>query len=424
MSRGRHASLLIVTTFEIVALSGQGCPGPLPSASGGGAVYNNTTDATNGGAAYLGSAACRACHPEVDARQSLHGHAHMLNRILGQPPAYPAQAVRAGVPAPPAGYAWNDVSYVLGGYIRKAKFIRQDGFILAGGDTSLLAQWDLSFPPAGTLPGFVSYEPPATAVAVPYAYACFVCHVTGPQAQDPSHPGFQENRLGFVGTWQEAGIQCESCHGPGSYHPPNAAARTMYVDVRASACGICHARSAGAGVIQASGGFIDHHQQYPELLASGGHAGFDCITCHDPHAGTNYDRANAIRNECTACHPNKNMALHEGKVYARGDYGEVLTCTSCHMPFATRSASSVVIGESAGRVGDMRTHIFRINTAPVDYTGMFTADLTRVVKDAEGRAAVTLDFVCLRCHNTDGGYPFRLTLSSASDAAPGLHGFQ
>ncbi|MGB9626299.1 MAG: hypothetical protein ACPMAQ_15715, partial [Phycisphaerae bacterium] len=82
MSRGRHASLVIVAAFELVALSGQGCLGPSSSLSGDGAVYNNTTDASNGGAAYLGSAACRACHPEVDARQSLHGHAHMLNRIL------------------------------------------------------------------------------------------------------------------------------------------------------------------------------------------------------------------------------------------------------------------------------------------------------------------------------------------------------
>jgi hypothetical protein len=350
----------------------------------------------------------------------------MLNRILGQPPTYPAQAARADVSNPPVGYAWDDISYVIGGYIRKAKFIDQGGFIVTGGNTSPLTQWDLLFPPNGTTPGFVSYEPPPTMISKRYDYSCFVCHVTGPQPQDSSHPGFQENRPGLVGTWQEAGVQCEACHGPGSHHPPNTAARTMYVNVSASACGSCHSRPAGsgAGVIQANDGFIDHHQQYSELLASGGHAGFACVTCHDPHAGTNYDRANAIRNECTACHLNKNMALHEGKVYAAGGYGEVLTCTSCHMPFATRSATSAVVGQAAGRVGDMRTHIFRINTAPVDYTGMFTADLLQVVRDAEGRAGVTLDFVCLRCHNTDGGYPFRLTLSSASDAAPGLHGFQ
>jgi hypothetical protein len=406
------------------ALLGEcGCPAPAPPPSA--PVYNNTTDPTNGGATYLGSAACEACHPDVAAKQALHGHAHILNRILGQPLTFPAQATRAIVPNPPAGYAWGDTAYVIGGYVRKAKFIDQTGFIAVAGIASPLTQWDLSFPPNGTLPGFVLYEPATTAAGKAYDYSCFVCHTTGPKPQEASNPRFQENRPGFIGTWQEAGVQCESCHGPGSNHPPNTAARMMYVNVSARACGTCHSRpfASGGGVILAADGFIQHHEQYAELLASPGHSGFNCVTCHDPHTGTNYDLANAFSQTCATCHPNMNMALHEGKVYARGDYGETLTCTSCHMPFATKSATSTIIGQSAGRVGDMRTHIFRINTAPVGYEAMFTADLSQVVKDADGKAAVTLDFVCLRCHNTDNGYPFRLTLSQASDAAPGLHGF-
>jgi len=55
---------------------------------------------------------------------------------------------------------------------------------------------------------------------------------------------------------------------------------------------------------------------------------------------------------------------------------------------------------------------------------MFTADMTSVQKDTAGRAAVTVDFVCLRCHNTENGYPFRLTVRSASEIALGIHGFQ
>jgi hypothetical protein len=93
------------------------------------------------------------------------------------------------------------------------------------------------------------------------------------------------------------------------------------------------------------------------------------------------------------------------------------------MPFASRSATWAVVGESNGRVGDMRTHILRINTNTVDYTGMFTTDGSAVLKDSAGRAAVTVDFVCLRCHNTDDGYPFRLTLRSAAEIARGIHGF-
>jgi len=408
--------------FGCLLFSGYGCPAPPspPSAP----VFNNTTDPTNGGATYLGSAACEACHTDVAAMQSLHGHGHILNAVLGRPLTFPPQATRAVVPNPPAGYTWDDPSYVIGGYIRKAKFIDQNGFIVVGAAGSL-TQWDLSFPPNGTTPGFVPYEPATTAMSKAYDSSCFVCHTTGPKPQDPDNPQFQENRPGFIGTWQEAGVQCESCHGPGSNHPPNTAARRMYVNVSAAACGACHSRpfASSGGVILAQDGFIQHHEQYAELLASPGHSGFGCVTCHDPHASANYDPANAFSQTCATCHPNMNMALHEGKVYVRGDYVEPLSCTSCHMPFATKSATSAIIGQSAGRVGDMRTHIFQINTAPVDYTAMFTADLSQVVKGAAGFAAVTLDFVCLRCHNTDNGYPFRLTLKSASDAAPGLHGF-
>ena len=92
------------------------------------------------------------------------------------------------------------------------------------------------------------------------------------------------------------------------------------------------------------------------------------------------------------------MGFHAGKVYANGDYVETLTCVSCHMPYVTKSAASTLVGETKGRVGDMKTHIFRISTDPVDYTAFFTPDKTRVAKDSSGRATVTVDFVCLRCH--------------------------
>ena len=105
------------------------------------------------------------------------------------------------------------------------------------------------------------------------------------------------------------------------------------------------------------------------------------------------------------------MALHGGITYVRGDYTEELSCESCHMPFATRSgshATEAAVG-ALGRAGDTRTHIFRINTSETDYTGMFNEDMTEVLKDENGQAAVTLDYVCLRCHNGIGS-AFELTL--------------
>ena len=50
--------------------------------------------------------------------------------------------------------------------------------------------------------------------------------------------------------------------------------------------------------------------------------------------------------------------------------------------------------------GDVQTHIFYINTDPVDRSAMFTEDGGQVLLDDDGKASVTLDFVCQRCHET------------------------
>lgn len=429
----RSIAVSAIGVALMVLLMGQGCP-PVPTDDMDEAVpvYNNTVDRTNGGAGYVGAATCMACHqtfhPDIVAGHMLHGHSHILNRVLGAPPVYPAQAARAGVPQPPAGKSWLDVSYVVGGYIRKAQFIDQDGFLMTDDAEGVNTQWNLSLPRNGAQAGFAPHEDQGgfgPESRKPYDHACFVCHTTGPASLDVNGGRFQEGRPGFEGTWVEDGVQCEACHGPGSRHLPNPAARDLFVDTQATTCNACHNRPFGqdGSVIQARDGFIENDEQFSELSASGGHAGFKCTTCHNPHHGTNYDLQNAISTQCIVCHADKNMAIHEGFVYVRGDYVEPLTCVSCHMPLASRSATAAgedVVG-SVARVGDIRTHVFRINVANADFNAMFTPDGTEVAKDGAGRAAVTLDFVCLRCHN-GAGNGFELRLFSASEIALRMHG--
>jgi len=408
----------------LALLVGQGCPAPLPGDSSGTVLYDNTTDRTNNNAFYIGSETCIACHPDIGAQHLLHGHAYKLNPITGSPPVYPAEAARAGVPSPPTGKTWDDISYVIGGYIRKARFIDLDGYIMTDGVDGVNTQWNLAFPANGNVAGWHSYQADQVEPK-PYDFSCFQCHTTGPIPQDANNTMFQDNRPGLIGTWAEEGVQCEACHGPGSNHIPNPSARDLFVDLDSVTCTECHNRPFNStdGVIRASGGFIRHHEQGPELSASGGHSSLDCTTCHNPHAGTNYDRDNAIRNECTSCHSTQNMALHQGKVFVNGDYVEFLGCESCHMPYATKSAAIAPAGEAFagdGRIGDTRTHIFRINTDPVGYTSMFTGDLSAVNKDADGKASVTVDFICLRCHH-DVGNAFKLTIKSASEIALRMH---
>ncbi len=382
------------------ALSGAGAPQPL----------------------YMGSVVCSACHPDQTALQRVHAHSHKLTPLSGAAPTYPPEGTYAGVPDPIPFADWTDVSYVIGGYYRKARFITQSGNIFIGasdtfdGATGVETQWNLEFPPGGSGLNWVDYHATDTAPK-PYNYSCFQCHTTGPQ-EVPG--GFED--------WAEPGVQCEACHGEGSGHALHPIAATIVVDNTAAQCGTCHTRGGDNNVVIAKGGYIRHHEQYPELLA-GAHWERDCVDCHQPHTSAYYDPANGITTSCMDCHdllnPGVDMGQHGGKTFTRGSYSEVLTCKSCHMAYATKSATAAdaaVIGPDA-RMGDIKTHVFNINTAEVDYNAMFSADGSELLQNqgpGGDQAAVTVDFVCLRCHNGIGDAP-PFTLAEAAAEAAGYH---
>jgi hypothetical protein len=179
----------------------------------------------------------------------------------------------------------------------------------------------------------------------------------------------------MVGTWAFEGIQCESCHGPGKDHVDKGGDKTaIKLDKTAALCGTCHIRGE-ADTIPASKGFIRHHEQYNELLASP-HKSFDCVTCHDPHKKAEF----SIKADCTTCHSDINNEFTGSQMQSVG-----LTCNDCHMPMATKSAVSL-----GPNKGDVKTHLFRINTEPT--ANMFSED------GGSAKDFVTLDFACLQCH--------------------------
>ncbi|MGD2050022.1 MAG: multiheme c-type cytochrome [Chloroflexota bacterium] len=336
---------------------------------------------------FIGAEACAECHQEISEVFMLSGHPHMLTKIEdGQPPEYPFSEV----PNPPEGYTWDEISYVIGGYNWKARFIDQEGFIITG-DIEATTQYNLENPDLDLGDEWVAYHP-----GQEEPYNCGECHNTG-----YSPEGNQDGLPGLVGTWSEGGIQCEACHGPGSLHVQHPASFEMRVDRDAAACGDCHFRGV-VETVDASEGLISHHDSYEELFPAK-HATLDCVACHDPHEGViqlrQTDAPQTVLVECENCHlseaQNFNIEVHPRD------------CIECHMPRVTKSA----VGDPEIFTGDKRTHLMVIDPNQIE---QFNEDGT------EAFPQLGLNFACRNCH-VEGGFATPRTDSELIEAATGIH---
>ncbi len=385
---------------------------------------------------YVGSEACGGCHQEIFGWFRNSGHPYKINKVEnGQMPTYPFSSIEGalemvsdadlplddGTPDPGAGtdntlgtpQSYDEVTYVIGGFGWKARFIDANGFIVTGS----AVQYNLE---NETLVSYHDNE-------IDKMFNCGNCHTTGwkrytSDEGDERNRNRQDNLTGIDGTFAAPGIQCEACHGAGSEHiagpspdniTKNATARTT-ADFLADdmaygkpvACGDCHTRDGekdypsyegGVGLILASGGLIRHHEQYDELLGidpddpdagpTGPHANLSCISCHDPHTTTRYMDVSGdppgMNKACTACHSAETHEITSGGMTE-------LACIDCHMPKLTKSAVKHDAVGSGPATGDIRTHIFRIDLSAEN---QITAD----GKHAYPR--ITGEFACKTCHN-------------------------
>lgn len=321
-------------------------------------------------AEYIGSSKCKMCHPDKYDDWTTSGHRYKLNT--------PEETKSFNSPAipPPDGYTYDDIYMVIGGWGWKARFIDNDGYIITrtGADKSVqgLNQFNIA---TGT---WVDYSPGQDNKK----YTCGNCHTTGYSLE-----GNQDDKPGIVGTWEEKSIACEACHGPGSKHFEMGGGKEAAIlkNDSAALCGQCHTRGMDDTKIMAKDGFIQHHEQYPEILNSP-HKDLGCISCHDPHKGvregqTNPNHGAGIKTECEKCHPKQNADFSGSMMQKKG-----ITCVDCHMPMATKSAGIA----ASLYMADTRTHLFRINTDPeaemFDETGKYA------------NGYLTLGFACLGCH--------------------------
>ena len=138
------------------------------------------------------------------------------------------------------------------------------------------------------------------------------------------------------------------------------------------------------------------------MQASGHRTGgnMTCATCHDAHIPHRYAEAagsglTAIHTECSTCHADKTITV----TTPGGTYDKPVDCVDCHMSKAAKSALGTQFGN--GWEGDVPSHLWQINTDAVTREAMFNEAGDAVLLDGDGHGSVTLDFACLKCHQSE-----------------------
>jgi Doubled CXXCH motif (Paired_CXXCH_1) len=204
--------------------------------------------------------------------------------------------------------------------------------------------WDLS-------PG---YEHADYGFNRPIQAGCIVCHSGRPRVVSDGSGLFRDP------PFQELPIGCENCHGPGGSHVKQPTRKSIVNPARLPArlaeniCMNCH-QGGDARVLQPGKNFADFHpgtwlgdtlaifkirkadtdrdllEHHAAMAASRcftASAGkLSCMTCHDPHANIQPEKAVAYyRERCLTCHTDQSCRLPLKAREPRND------CAGCHMP--------------------------------------------------------------------------------------------
>ena len=340
-----------------------GEPGSSGSSSGGGSSPVVAT--------YVGGTTCGGCHPDIYDTFQKSGHAWILNPVSeGKAPDYPFTRTLQL----PEGISWSDVSYVVGGYEWKARFLDQQGYLVTGD----AAQFNLPNDNLEIEGALVDYHAGESELS----YDCGACHTTG-----YSPNGHQNDLAGIAGSWQEPGVQCEACHGPGSLHAQNPQGVQMKINTDAELCESCHI-PGGSQDMNTKNGFILHKDSYGGMFL-GKHNALDCVECHDPHAGVAQLREAKVQTTVALCEDCHMEEARYQKVAAHQKLG--LDCFKCHMPLMIESAWA----DPNINTADVRTHAMSIDPTQINQIDQSGSYLTQV----------SLSFACKPCHIQGYGVP-------------------
>jgi tetratricopeptide (TPR) repeat protein len=200
----------------------------------------------------------------------------------------------------------------------------------------------------------------------PYTFntACFNCHVS----QFSSNYDLATDT--YRTTWAEAGINCETCHGPSKEHndvmraaprgqaPPDLkiiSVKKFTHEQHNASCGSCHAKASPLSTAFPPGDrFFDHFDlvtlENPDYYADGRDLGenytyttwllspcvqageLDCIKCHTSSGRYRFQDAAQANDACLPCHAARVAQAAEHIHHPQDKPGVPTRCISCHMP--------------------------------------------------------------------------------------------
>lgn len=188
---------------------------------------------------------------------------------------------------------------------------------------------------------------------------CFRCHVS--QSESNYDPATDT----YATTWEEAGISCESCHGPASEHvrvckaaptndPPKDLKiikwKEMSVEQQNASCAGCHTKGGAITDDFDTGDLywdhfdlttFDHQDYYPDGFDLGENytmgswwlspcatkGELACTYCHTSSGRYKFKGENA-NEACLPCHEKRRLDAAEHMHHAKGG---ATKCTDCHM---------------------------------------------------------------------------------------------
>jgi hypothetical protein len=335
---------------------------------------------------YVGSEKCSECHADHYSRFAESGHPYKIAKVSGKKPNIPYFG-NFTEPTPPDGYTWNDITYTIGGYGWKMRFIDKNGYVITGNVVG--TQWN---PENNTRTQYNSSVPNGTE-----KYTCGNCHTTGWKSKaDGGVP--QDGLPGMDGQFKYGGVHCEQCHGMGNKHVVTKSKQDIKITRGANSCTPCHYRR---NLItddtkmnqQTSGGWEMHRNQF-EQINTNKHAALSCNACHDPHSGVRHDakaKGMGIKKSCQEC--------HTGPKYAERMHYSA-TCIDCHMPKTVKNGINKNKYE-----GDAPNHNFKINIDPAAkyFTTPTSGPGAGTLWANHDKKGSTLDFACYKCHKDVDG---------------------